>query len=71
MQNVLLRNKLILPAVGIVKAWKPGWGVFENAPNMPKALVKDGDSVIRIWDYISSAHAREHVQSFCHSVGKS
>lgn len=46
------RNKLIIPAVEIVKALQPEWVIFENVPNMVNTIIEDGDGVINIIDYI-------------------
>ncbi len=47
------RNRLIIPAVEIIKALRPQWAVFENVPNMVNTLIQDGeDSLINIIDYI-------------------
>lgn len=46
------RNKLIIPAVEMVKALQPEWVIFENVPNMINTIIEDGDSVINIIDYI-------------------
>ena len=46
------RNKLIVPAVEIVKALQPEWVIFENVPNMVNTIIEDGDGVINIIDYI-------------------
>lgn len=47
------RNKLIIPAIEIVKALQPEWVIFENVPNMINTVIEDGDSVINIIDYIN------------------
>lgn len=47
------RNKLIIPAVEVVKELKPQWVIFENVPNMVNTLIEDGDNLINIIDYIN------------------
>lgn len=46
------RNRLIVPAVGIIKELKPQWVIFENVPNMVNTYIEDGDGLINIIDYI-------------------
>jgi len=46
------RNKLIKPAVEIIKELQPEWIIFENVPNMVNTMIEDGDGVINIIDYI-------------------
>lgn len=46
------RNKLIIPAVEIVKSLQPEWVIFENVPNMTNTVIEDGDGIINIIDYI-------------------
>ena len=45
------RNRLIVPAVEIVKELKPNWVIFENVPNMINTVIEDGDGIINIIDY--------------------
>lgn len=46
------RNKLIIPAIDIIKALKPNWVIFENVPNMVNTLIEDGEGIVNIIDYI-------------------
>lgn len=47
------RNRLIIPAVEIIKELQPEWVIFENVPNMVNTLIQDGeDNLINIIDYI-------------------
>lgn len=47
------RNRLIIPAVDIIKELQPEWVIFENVPNMVNTLIQDGeDNLINIIDYI-------------------
>ncbi len=46
------RNKLIVPAVDIIKGLQPEWVIFENVPNMINTIIEDGDSAINIIDFI-------------------
>lgn len=57
------RNKLIVPAVEIVKALKPDWVIFENVPNMTNTVIEDGKGVINIIDYINRELGDEYVGS--------
>lgn len=57
------RNKLIVPAVEIVKELKPDWVIFENVPNMTNTLIENGDGVINIIDYINKELGVEYVGS--------
>lgn len=47
------RNKLIIPAIDIIKELKPQWVIFENVPNMINTVIEDGDELISIIDYIN------------------
>lgn len=57
------RNKLIVPAIDIIKALRPDWVIFENVPNMINTVIEDGDSVINIIDYINHELGNEYVGS--------
>ena len=57
------RNKLIVPAIAVVKALKPDWVIFENVPNMINTVIEDGDGVINIIDYINRELGDEYVGS--------
>lgn len=47
------RNRLIIPAVKIIKELQPQWVVFENVSNMGNTLIFDeNDELINIIDYI-------------------
>ena len=46
------RNRLIVPAVNIIKELQPEFVIFENVPNMLNTVIEDSDSVINIIDYI-------------------
>ena len=37
------RNKLIIPAVEVVKKLRPDWVIFENVPNMTNTVIEYGD----------------------------
>lgn len=47
------RNKLIVPAIEVVKALMPEWVIFENVPNMVNTIIEDGEGCINIIDYIN------------------
>ncbi len=55
------RNKLIIPAVDVVKALKPYWVIFENVPNMVNTIIEDGNGGINIIDYICRELGDEYV----------
>ena len=55
------RNKLIIPAVEIVKALKPEWVIFENVPNMINTIIEDGENLINIIEYIKKELFDEYV----------
>lgn len=46
------RNRLVIPAVEIIKALQPQWVILENVPNMTNTVIEDGDKVVNIIDYI-------------------
>ena len=46
------RNRLIIPAIHIIKALQPKWIIFENVANMENTLIYDeNDELINIIDY--------------------
>lgn len=57
------RNKLIVPAIDVIKELKPDWVIFENVPNMTNTVIEDGDRVINIIDYINRELGDEYVGS--------
>ncbi len=57
------RNRLIIPAIDVVKALKPEWVIFENVPNMINTVIEDGEDVIKIIDYIQRELGSEYVGS--------
>ena len=46
------RNKLIVPAIEVIKELQPEWVIFENVPNMTNTIIEDGEGAINIIDYI-------------------
>lgn len=47
------RNRLIIPAIHIIKALQPEWIIFENVANMENTMIYDeSDELINIIDYI-------------------
>lgn len=47
------RNRLIIPAVEIIRRLLPSWVIFENVPNMLKTQILDqDDNLINIHDFI-------------------
>lgn len=55
------RNRLIIPAIEVIKALKPDWVIFENVPSMANTVIEDGDGVINIIDYIYRELGDEYV----------
>lgn len=50
------RNRLIIPALDIIKALRPNWVILENVANMMNTLIYDeNDEPINIIDYIKRA----------------
>ena len=47
------RNRLIIPAIEIIKELKPQWVIFENVPNMVNTFIEDGEDLINIIDFIN------------------
>lgn len=48
------RNRLIIPAINIVRELQPEWVIFENVPNMTNTVIMDDDNEtpINIIDYM-------------------
>lgn len=47
------RNRLIIPAVDVIKELRPEWVILENVPNMTNTLILDGDdNLVNIIDYV-------------------
>ena len=57
------RNKLIIPAVEVVKNLRPDWVIFENVPNMTNTVIEYGEGIINIIDYINRELGDEYVGS--------
>ena len=56
------RNRLIIPAVDIIKQLRPEWVIFENVPNMINTLIIDeNDKLINIVEYIKRELGHEYV----------
>lgn len=55
------RNRLIIPAVEIVKELKPEWVIFENVTNMENTIIEDNGGIINIIDYIKRELSDEYV----------
>lgn len=56
------RNRLIIPAIHIIKALRPQWIIFENVANMENTLIYDEkDGLINIIDYIRLELGEEYV----------
>lgn len=48
------RNRLIIPAVSVIKTLRPLWVIFENVANMENTMILDeNDELIKILDYIA------------------
>ena len=46
------RNRLIIPAIEIIKKLRPEWVILENVPNMTNTVIEDGEGVINIIDFV-------------------
>lgn len=56
------RNRLIIPAVKIIKALRPRWVIFENVANMENTLIYDeNDQLINIIEFIHRELGSEYV----------
>lgn len=56
------RNRLIIPAVNIIKALRPQWVIFENVSNMENTLIYDeNDELINIIDYVYRELGEDYV----------
>lgn len=56
------RNRLIIPAVNIIKKLKPKWIIFENVPTMVNTLIYDeNQELINIIDYINRELGEEYI----------
>ena len=56
------RNRLIIPAIKIIKALRPKWVIFENVSNMGNTLIyNENDELVNIIDYIHTELGEEYV----------
>lgn len=56
------RNRLIIPAIHIIKALQPQWIIFENVANMENTLIYDeNDELINIIDYVRRELGKDYV----------
>ena len=56
------RNRLIIPAMTIVKELKPDWVVFENVPNMTNTVILDEKgNLVNIMDFMMSELGSDYV----------
>ncbi|WP_373207856.1 phage major capsid protein [Clostridium paraputrificum] len=56
------RNRLIIPAIHIIKELKPKWIVFENVSNMGNTLIYDeNDELVNIIDYVRRELGDEYI----------
>ena len=56
------RNRLIIPAVRIIKKLRPKWIIFENVSNMVNTLIYDEkDNLVNIIDYIHEELGDEYI----------
>lgn len=56
------RNRLIIPAIHIIKELKPEWVIFENVANMGNTLIyNENDELVNIIDYIHTELGEEYV----------
>ena len=57
-----VRNRLIIPAINIIKKLRPEWIIFENVSNMENTYIYDEDDVlVNIIDYIHRELGDEYV----------
>lgn len=55
------RNRLIIPALDIIKALRPEWVILENVANMTNTLIyDDNNELINIIDYIKRVLAKDY-----------
>lgn len=55
------RNRLIIPAISIIKELKPEWVILENVANMVNTLILDeDDNLINIIDYIKRELSQDY-----------
>ena len=55
------RNRLIIPALSIIKALRPQWVILENVANMTNTLIYDEDNKLtNIIDYIKHRLGKEY-----------
>lgn len=55
------RNRLIIPAIEIIKELRPEWVVLENVPNMTNTLILDNnDNLVNIIEYVFRELAPEY-----------
>lgn len=56
------RNRLIIPAIHIIKALQPKWIIFENVANMENTLIYDENGeLINIIDYVRRELGKDYV----------
>ena len=56
------RNRLIIPAIHIIKKLRPKWIIFENVSNMVNTLIYDEkDNLVNIIDYIHEEFGDEYI----------
>lgn len=56
------RNRLVIPAIEVIKKLKPDWILFENVPNMTNTLIHDqNENLVNIMDYIFENIGEEYV----------
>ena len=56
------RNRLIIPAIAIVKELKPEWVVFENVPNMTNTMILDEKgALVNIIDFLMAELGSDYV----------
>lgn len=56
------RNRLIIPALNIIKTLRPKWVLLENVPSMQNTIILDeNDNLVNITDYIRKELGDEYV----------
>ena len=59
------RNRLIIPAVDIIKKLRPEWVIFENVANMVNTMIYDqDDNLVLILDYVRSKLSQEYIMDY-------
>lgn len=56
------RNRLIIPAIEVIKELKPKWVIFENVPNMTNTVIEDSQgNLVNIIEYVFDELSSDYV----------